>query len=71
MLGQYSDQGAVMNHLKLNQKLNNLEQAYKELKQKLDTSRALFTYQAMLTGPVVTMDTLEGIPKGDRHHLRS
>ena len=63
-LGQYSDQGAVMNHQKLNQELNNLEQAYKDLKEKLDTARALFTYQAMLPGPVVTMDTLQGIPKG-------
>ena len=63
-LGQYSDQGAVMNHQKLNQELNNLEQAYKDLKEKLDTARALFTYQAMLPGNVVTMDTLQGIPKG-------
>ena len=47
-----------MNHQKLNQELNNLEQAYKDLKEKLDTARALFTYQAMLPGPVVTMDTL-------------
>ena len=63
-LGQYSDPGAVMNHQKLNQELNNLEQAYKDLKEKLDTARALFTYQAMLPGPIVTMDTLQGIPKG-------
>ena len=62
-LGQYSDQGAI-NHQKLNHELNNLEQAYKDLKEKLDTARALFTYQAMLPGPIVTMDTLQGIPKG-------
>ena len=62
-LGQYSDQGAF-NHQKLNQELNNLEQAYKDLREKLDTARALFTYQAMLPGPIVTMDILQGIPKG-------
>ena len=62
-LGQYSDQ-RVTNHQKLNQELNNLEQAYKDLKGKLETARALFTYQAMLPGPLVTMDTLQGIPKG-------
>ena len=62
-LGQYTDPGAVMNHQKLNQELNNLEQAYKDLKEKLDTARALFTYEAMLSGPIVTMDTLQGIPK--------
>ena len=63
-LGQYSNQEIVMNHQKLNQELNNLEQAYKDLREKLGTARALFTYQAMLPGPVVTMDTLQGIPKG-------
>ena len=52
------------NHQKLNQELNNLELAYKDLKEKLETARALFTYQAMLPGPIVTMDTLQGIPKG-------
>ena len=62
-LGQYSDHGAI-NHQKLNHELNNLEQAYKDLRGKLDTARALFTYQAMLPGPIVTMDTLQGIPKG-------
>ena len=62
-LGQYSDQ-RVTNHQKLNQELNNLEQAYKDLKGKLETARALFTYQAMLPGPLITMDTLQGIPKG-------
>ena len=62
-LGQYLDHGAI-NHQKLNHELNNLEQAYKDLKGKLDTARALFTYQAMLPGPIVTMDTLQGIPKG-------
>ena len=62
-LGQYTDHGA-MNHQKLNHELNNLEQAYKDLREKLDTARALFTYQAMLPGPIVTMDTLQGIPKG-------
>ena len=62
-LGQYSDQGAF-NHQKLNQELNNLEQAYKDLREKLDTARALFIYQAMLPCPIVTMDTLQGILKG-------
>ena len=62
-LGQYTDHGAI-NHQKLNHELNNLEQAYKDLREKLDTARALFTYQAMLPGPIVTMDTLQGIPKG-------
>ena len=62
-LGQYSDQGAF-NHQKLNQELNNLEQAYKDLREKLDTARALFIYQAMLPGPIVTMDTHQGILKG-------
>ena len=69
-LGQYSDQGAVMNHQKLNQELNNLEQAYKDLKEKLDTARALFTYQVMLPGSVVTMDMLQGDTKRSRYHLK-
>ena len=62
-VGQYLDQGAL-NHQKLNHELNNLEQAYKDLKGKLDTARALFTYQAMLPGPILTMDTLQGILRG-------
>ena len=62
-LGQHSNQ-VGFNHQKLNQELNNLELAYKDLKEKLETARALFTYQAMLPGPIVTMDTLQGIPKG-------
>ena len=62
-LGQYSGQEGI-NHQKLNQELNNLEQAYKDLKEKLDTERALYTYQAMLPGLIVTMDTLQGIPRG-------
>ena len=62
-LGQYSDP-RVINQQKLNQELNNLEQAYKDIKEKLETARPLFTYQAMLPGPLVTMDTLQGIAKG-------
>ena len=56
-LDQYSDQEGI-NHQKLNQELNNLEQAYKDLKEKLDTARALYTYQAMLPGTIMTIDTL-------------
>ena len=69
-LDQYSDQGAVMNHQKFNQELNNLEQAYKDLKEKLDTARALFTYQAMLPSPLVIMDYPSGDTKRSRYHLK-
>ena len=61
--GQCIDPSGI-NLQKLSQELNNVEIAYREIKAKLETARALCSYLAMMPGPIVTINTLKGIPTG-------
>ena len=62
-LGQYSEPTGI-NLQKLSQELSNVEIAHKDIKIKLETARAMCSYLAMMPGPMVTMNTLKGVPQG-------
>ena len=62
-LGQYSEPTGI-NLQKLSQELSNVEIAHKDVKVKLETARAICSYLAMIPGPMVTMNTLKGVPQG-------
>ena len=57
-----NDQTSGINLQKLTQELSNIELAHKEVKARLETARALCSHLVMIQGPLVTVNTLKGIP---------